>query len=242
VQVFGLDGGSFPLGAGQTVQAGFGLNFPEFGVAEVRALPPGQRVFTRGIVLNVRNQPGDAVVHIREGNAYLRLTGVTPVALTIGDSVRVRGRSATSVGQPVLDDVTIFRLVQQTAFVTPVEVSSAAAATAQGGSLDAALVRIRDAVILDTVSVDGNLRVTANDGSGPVVVFLREFINFNRAQIVPGQTLFQQATGLLVPEPDGSGGTRWRLTPRAPANPADLTVALIPPPPPAAGADPNPTP
>jgi len=228
VQVFGLEPDPFFVAPQATVQASFGLTFPEVSLAEARALDQGERVFTRGIVLNQRPTPGDGVVHVREGNTYLRVTNVPSMTLAVGDSVRILGRTATSAGQPILEEATIIRLRLSDFTVIPLEVTSAQARTAQGGSLDAALVRIRQAVILDTVSVGNHLRVTADDGSGPVDLFLREFINFNRTQLVPNEALFVQATGLLVPVQDGTGEIRWRLTPRATG---DLTVAPVPPPP-----------
>jgi hypothetical protein len=233
VQVFGLEPEPFFVGPQATVQASFGLTFPEVSLAEARALDDGRTVFTRGIVLNQRPTPGDGVVHVREGDTYLRITNVPSMNLTVGDSVRILGRTATSADQPILEEATIIRLRLSDFTVIPLEITSAQARTAQEGSLDAALVRIRQAVILDTVSVGNHLRVTADDGSGPVDLFLREFINFNRTQLVPNEALFVQATGLLVPEQDGTGAVRWRLTPRAPG---DLSVAPVPPPPPPTAA------
>jgi len=222
---FGFDPEPILLTADRNVQVNFGLTLQEFTPAEVRGLPSERWLFTRGIVLNVRNQPGDATVHIREGDTYLRVTEVDPVNLTVGDSVRVRGRTAVSATQPILAGATIFRLVPQAVLVTPVEVSTAQAALASGETLDAGLVRIRNAIIVDTASVGGNLRVTVNDGTGPVDLFLREFLTFNRSQLVPGGAVVSQATGLLVPVQDGAGLVRWRVNPRAQA---DLTVTPIP--------------
>ena len=222
---FGIAPDPILLSADRNVQVNFGLTMQEYTPAEVRGLPTERWVFTRGIVLNVRNQPGDAVVHIREGNTYLRVTEVDPVNLTVGDSVRVRGRTTRAATQPILAGATIFRLVQQAALVTPVDISTAEATLASGETLDAGLVRIRNAAIVDTASVGGNLRVTVNDGSGAVDLFLREFLTFNRTQLVPGGAVVREATGLLVPVQTSQGLVRWRVNPRAQA---DLIVDPIP--------------
>ncbi len=213
------------LGAGQTVQRPFGLALPEFSVAEVRALQPGRVVFTRGIVMNQRPTPGDGVVHIRADGVALRVTGVPSVGLSVGDSVRVRGESARNATQPILASATVFRIGPSDVLVTPIEVGTGEAALAGAETLDAELVRIRNAVILDTIPDGGNLRVVANDGSGPVELLLREFLTFNRTQLVPGASILVQGAGLLVPHDDGTGQIRWRITPRAQG---DLQVAPLP--------------
>jgi hypothetical protein len=140
----------------------------------------------------------------------------------------VRGRTAVSAGQPILTDVAIFQLVPRVIVITPVDLTSSEATTAMGGTLDAALVRIQNAAITNTQVVQGvtgpYLHVTADDGSGPVVVVLRNFINFNLGQINPGTSQFTSATGLLVPVQDGAGNVTWQMTPRAAS---DLDVDQI---------------
>jgi hypothetical protein len=221
---------TFLVEPGRTVPTVFMVGFPQHPLQDVRNfVPPGKRIFTTGFVLNERNQPGDRVVHVREGNTYLRLTEVALVDIQVGDSVRVRGLTAVDAGQPIMTDVAIFRLVPRATLVFPVDVSTAQARSASGGTLDAALVRIQNAAITGTQVVPGAtgnyLHVTADDGTGPVVVVLRNFINFNLGQIVPGTTQFTSATGLLVPVQDGGGNVTWQMTPRADS---DLDVDPIP--------------
>jgi hypothetical protein len=154
------------------------------------------------------------------------VTEVALVDLQVGDSVRVRGRTAVSVGQPILTDATIFRLVPRVTLVFPVNLTSSQAATASEGALDAALVRIDNAVITAAQQMpDGHFHVTANDGTGPVVVVLRNFLGFNLGPIVPGTTQFTFAIGLLVPTADGVGNVTWQMTPRAGG---DIDVDPIP--------------
>jgi hypothetical protein len=179
---------------------------------------------THGIALNARSPFGDGVVHLQEGIDYLRATGVDRENIGAGDSVRFIGRTAKDAGLPILQDVRPFRLVAQAVFVQPVEVTSAEAASATGGDLDAALVRIRNALIEDTTSIGTNLVVRADDGSGPVELVLRDFLNFNRTLFNPDSTRFVEAVGLLVPLQVGAGQVRWRMTPRGGA---DLDVEEI---------------
>jgi hypothetical protein len=229
VRVFGLDSAPFILAAGDTVVRNFRVSFPTFTLAEIREMEPGVRVFTHGFALNVRVPFGDGAVHLREGDTYLRATSVERSPLSVGDSVRFLGRIDTEAGRPVLNDVRVFIQVTQADPVPPVEITTASAATANGEVLDAALVRARNAAIVDSFSVGPDLVVVADDGSGPVDVVLRGFLPFDRTAMEPGTTQFTVATGLLVPILD-EGGLRWRLTPRGTG---DLTLADVPDPAPA---------
>jgi hypothetical protein len=225
VRVFGLDSAPFILAAGDTVVRNFRVSFPTYTLAEIREMEPGRRVFTHGFALNVRVPFGDGAVHLREGDTYLRATSVERSPLSVGDSVRFLGRISREAGRPVLDDVRAFILITQADPVPPEEITTAAAATASGEILDAALARVRNAAIVDTFSVGPDLVVVADDGSGPVDVVLRGFLPFDRTAMVPGTTQFTAATGLLVPIVD-EGGLRWRLTPRGTE---DVTVAAASP-------------
>jgi hypothetical protein len=64
---------------------------------------------------------------------------------------------------------------------------------------------------------EDGIRVLVDDGSGPLEIRYREFLNQNPNEIVPDSTLVARARGLLVPFDDG-GETRWRLLPRARAD------------------------
>jgi hypothetical protein len=215
VAVFGLDDPlPFVVAAGTSHSVLIRVAFSTFGLAEVRALPPGQRVVTHGIALNPRNSFGDGVVHLQEGSVYLRATEVERSGLSVGDSVRFVGITARDEGQPILTDVRAVILVDDAVLVDPVSVSTAAARTAAGGTLDAALVRITNAAVLDTVRVGGHLTVTADDGSGPVDLVLRDFIGFDARPFKPNVATLVEAVGLLVPVQVGQGQTRWRMTPR----------------------------
>ena len=214
VQVFDLDEEPFVLAWGDTVQRTLRLSYPTYTLEEIQELEPGQRVFTQGIALNARVPFGDGVVHLRDGEFFLRSLSVDRMGLQPGDSLRFQGRTAIDQGRPVLEDVRPFMLQPSAQLVQPEEVSSEDAASADGGRLDAALVRIRDAVIQDTIPMGNHLTVVADDGSGPVDVFLRDFLQISREGMTPDSAQFDRAAGLLVPVEQGDGSLRWRLLPR----------------------------
>lgn len=220
IEVFDLGSDLFVLIVGSTQSIDFRVSYPTYPLAEVRDLPPGRRVFTHGIALNPRASAGDGVVHFQEGSTYLRATNVARGNFGAGDSVRVVGRTARNLGLPTLEDASVLRLIAGATLLSPVELSTAEAAGADGGDLDAALVRINDATITGVGPITGGdpttrgFVVTADDGSGPVDLFLREFLGFTPEAFVPDATRFVDAVGLLVPVQPGSGPVRWRMTPR----------------------------
>lgn len=221
LDVFGLDPDPFVLGAGDTLRAGFRTSFPVFTLAEVQGLEPGRRVFTHGIALNSRDPVGDGAVHLQAGDSYLRATAVDRVSLLAGDSVRLQGRTAREAGLPVLTDVRAFVLRERAVIPRPVDLSTAEAASARGEELNAALVRIAGAQVTDTATVDADLVATVDDGSGPVEVAFRNFIEFDTSLLEPGVAVLDPAVGLLVAHRLLDGTVEWRLVPRVPT---DVTV------------------
>lgn len=223
VQIFDLSEAPFTLGAGDTIQRNFRTSFPTYTLEEVRSLPPGLRVFTHGFALNPRDPFGDGAVHLREGELSLRATAVQRSEVFPGDSVRFLGRTSTQAGQPILDDVRPFILVSRAVLIRPIDVSTADAFTALDAARDAELARIQNAAIVDTTTVAGDFVVSADDGSGPVDVVLRDYLNFNRSVFRPGEVEIQAATGLLVAFRTDDGDTRWRVMPRGTS---DMTLIL----------------
>jgi uncharacterized repeat protein (TIGR01451 family) len=110
-------------------------------------------------------------------------------------------------------------LRQNAVFLTPPLVTIATADAADGGPLDAALVRIGPAEIGDTVTVGGHLRFWAHNGADSIEVMLRDFLQITPNPAIRPDTVVRvlQATGLLVPYTDASG-LRWRLLPRSGAD------------------------
>ena len=229
LSVFDFDDDELTLRAGDTIIVILGVTFPSFTLAEARSLPTGRKGFVEGIVLNFRNPYGDGALHLQAGDSYLRVVG-TPQTVTLfpGDSVRILGRTAQEVGQPILEAAEPFLLAQQVDIPLPLEVTTATAATADGGLIDAALVKIRDASIVDTATVTGplgrDLHMTVDDGSGELDLILGEFGGFDLSQVQPDSFLVREATGLLVAAQEAEGLV-WRLHPRSST---DLAVDPIP--------------
>lgn len=225
LDVHSLDGSAFTLAASDTATFSFYVSYPTFTLREAREGPAGRKGFVHGIVLNPRYTFGDGMIHLQENDTYLRALGVPRAELLPGDSVRVLATTGTDAGQPVLTEVTPFLLGDRVVIPRPTDVSTRAAATADAGELDAALVRVRDADVLDTDTEIEDLVVTVDDGTGEVEVVLRDFIDFNRSAIVPDSTILREARGVLVPRRSLEGDVRWRIVPRFPA---DLLVEEIP--------------
>ena len=204
---------------GDSARVNFGVSYPMLSVDEVRGTAPGTRVFTSGIALNPRQSFGDGVVHIQADSLYLRAVNVARANINTGDSLRLLGRVRLDQGEPVLDEVTPYILVSAATIPLPVEVSTATAATAKGGALDAALARIRGAEISDTSTVNGDFHFFIDDGSGKLEVVLRSFLQLNTSGIRPDTILrAKTVTGLLTPLKDVTGQVHWRILPRGGAD------------------------
>ncbi len=209
------DPDAFTLSPLDTANLIVGIAFPSFTVEEARALPEGEKVFVEGVALNARETFGDNSVHLAGLTAAIRVTQVKPGIILVGDTMRVLGTTVTLDGQPTIDDATPF-FIDEVDARTPETVTAALATTADGGRLDAALVELVDVTVSDTSTVAEGFRVTADDGSGAVVILLDKDAPIDTPeQYEPGVTI--DAIGLLVPE--GAGG--WIVKPRSDA---DLTI------------------
>jgi len=226
--VFDLADDEFTLRAGDTLIVTVGVTFPSFTLAEARGVPEGRKGFVEGIVLNARDPRGDGSVHLQSGETYLRMVGTPRTDLVPGDSVRILGRTARQAGQTVIIVEEPFLLAQRVALPQPLERTTALATSADDGRSDAALVRIRDADIVDTVTVTGqlgrDLHMTVDDGSGPLDIVLAEFGAFDLTRVQPDSFTVREATGLLVPIQTAEGPV-WRLVPRSNT---DLAIDAIP--------------
>lgn len=212
---------SFTVEVGDTTAFTIGASFPLLTLEEVRTATAGRRVFTTGVALNARLASTDGTVHLLDTTdvAYLRAIDVTLPGsnIQVGDSLRLLGRTGTDNGQPVLSSVTPFVLQRGLALPPPVDATTGSAATADGGALDAALVRIRLAEISDTSTApNGDFHFWANDGSDSLEVVFKWFRGISSAAIRPDTVVrINRATGLLTPYDDGTGTVRWRLLPRS---------------------------
>jgi len=192
--------------------------YRQYFIRQARALAQGQRVLIRGIILAGVLSFRDTTAHVADSSSQIRLTRVTlrgnVSSNNPGDSVVVVGTVSSRAGQPTLD----LAVITQVGFRLPpfpVLLSTAAAAAASGGTLDAGLVQIGGALISEAGPEGLDYRVVGNDGSGPVTIILDALGGFNQAAFVPGKTM--SVRGVLVP--DGTG--KWRLKPR---NPFDTSV------------------
>jgi hypothetical protein len=183
--------------------------FPEVTVAQARALPAGKRVTVSAVALNGWASFSDASLHIADATGALRAVRVRAVSAFAGDSVRLVGTLGFQGGQPVLFDALPF-VLGQSAQPAPQTVTTLVASRADGGRLDAALVRVANSLVSDTATVATGYQLTVNDGSGPLQVLLDPSAGFTRGLYVPGNTL--DLTGVLVPTESGAA---WQLKPRS---------------------------
>ena len=203
-----------------------GLGYPSVPLAGLNALPQGRRVFTSGIALNGRENFGDGEVHLRLDTLAIRATRVDRVGVTPGDSVRIVGRTRLVEGRMTLDSARIFVLAGSVTLVQPLDLTTGVAATARSGTRDAHLVRVQEALVTSARMEGTNRVLTVNDGSGPVEVVVRDYLQLDGTLLVQGSTVVR-GSGLLRPAP-GSGGSRYRVFPRGPG---DLVMRAAPPPP-----------
>ena len=199
---------------GDSVQVSGSISFLHASAAQVRTLALGTRVFVTGVALNARSTFSDTLLHVVDTSGAIRATRVRPSAVTAGDSVRLRGRVSTRLGQRALDDVSVF-IVAPTFVPTAPTITTAVAATAAAGTLDAKLVMILNAGVTDTATVSGHLTMTVNDGSGAVRVFLDRAADPTfRAPLPPALFVAPNRfdiVGVLVPTGTGA----WRIRPRS---------------------------
>lgn len=199
------------------------VSFPTVTVAQARALPLGKKAFVVGLALNSVNGFGDSTVHIADASGTIRGTRIPPGPVFPGDSMRFLGTRRVRDGQPTLDSVATFYLGAGT-LPAGQTVTNATARTANGGALDAALVRITGDTIVDTASVvvgadSGDFQLHVFDGTDTVTVLLDHnagFSGVSLAAYVPGAVF--TIRGLLLPVPPGNTGA-WRLKPRLKGNP-----------------------
>lgn len=221
-------GAPLTVRADSTVTLELGVSYPFVDLRQLATLPAGRRVFSSGIALNTREAFGDGVVHLQLDTFAVRATRVERVGVGVGDSVRIVGRTRIQDGRMTLDSADIFSLASGVVLVLPTGATSAVAAAAGGGRLDARLVQVEEAAITAARARGADWLVTVNDGSGAVDVVFRDYLLFDRAPLVPGNTLIRVA-GLLRPV---AGGGRWEMFPRTTG---DVSVRVAPPPPPPGG-------
>ena len=199
------------LSAGPVVVIQAGLAPPVVTVAQARATAVGRPIVLTGSMVAGVQAFSDSAAFMSDTSGWIRLQSVRNLNGNDfnqpGERVRVRGHVATRFGQPVLDSAEVY-LVALGVGGPADSVTTADAATARGGTLDAALVRIRKAVIIDTVTSGGAVIVGVNDGSGRLEFRSDNRLGLPSASFAIGDTL--DATGVLSPR----SATVWQLRPR----------------------------
>jgi hypothetical protein len=212
-----LAGQPITIVRGDTARVSLGATYPTLTIEEVIAAPTGQTVFTHGIALNARlHVDPSGQVHLSGSTAYLRALGVERSPVSVGDSVRLRGRIVQDNGRPALEGVAATVLVDSVALVLPTPTTPGIASTADGGPLDAALVRIDNVQVADTSTnvLDQSFHFWAVAGADSVEVIVRPFLGFDNSVIRPDSTL-SSVVGLLTPIDEGVSTIRWRILPRS---------------------------
>jgi hypothetical protein len=207
VQVVRIDTSVVRLDPGDTAAVAVAVGFPIVSVAGARNLGLGERVFVEGIALNRSGDFGDTTLHVADTSGAIRATAIRGPAVFPGDSVRIRALIAARDGQPTIEDGTPF-ILAFSSVPDPEAVTTVQAASADAGRLDAALVIVADAVVLDTATVDGDFVATADDSTGAVTVVFDKDVLFILDGVVPDTVV--TLTGLLVPQGVGT----WVLKPR----------------------------
>jgi hypothetical protein len=222
LQVAAIDSTNIRLSAGDpNRQVVVRLGYPEVSIRAARALPPGRRVLLRGIILAGVQSFRDTTSHLADTSGQIRLTRVSLrggiLGNNPGDSASVIGTTSTRAGQPTLDLSVITRLSGGPAPI-PSDLSTATAAGANGGALDAALVRIIRAVIADTMTVAPDFILHVSDGTGTLTVVIDPTLQVPKSVFSPG--FFLTARGVLVP----NGGGGWSLKPRIGGGGGDIQL------------------
>lgn len=211
--VSGVPAGALTLRPNDSLSIEAAASYPSLTAAQVRTATLGDRVFVTGVALHARTTFSDTTLHVVDTSGALRAIRVRPTPAVAGDSVRLRGVVAVRAGQRVLDDVTVFTL-GPTFIATAPTVSTLDASGAAAGALDAALVQVLDAQVVDTATVLGSVQMTVNDGSGDLVVVLDRVADAAFRAPFTG-LVFTAGTrydivGVLVPTGTGA----WVLRPR----------------------------
>jgi len=203
------------IGAGRTIR----LGFQEVTPAAARLLPAGRRVFVRGRVLAGLQYFTDSSSHLVGGGSALRVTGARHrpgrTGNNPGDSVAVLGTTGRLAGQPVLLGGLVTSLAEGPAPIA-VTVTLAEARNAMGGTLDAALVQLPQAAIVDTATNGDAFDVSLAIDGDTVIVRVDDRLAINPLVFAP--TRLVTTRGVLVPVGDGS----WVVRPRPVAG--ELTV------------------
>lgn len=220
VEVTDISNASFTVAAADTTFRTIALGYPTVSVATARASAPGRSVVLEGVALNAWTAFGDSTVHVKDATGAIRAIRVQGTALAAGDSVRLIGTTAVHEGQPVLTAARATRLGAAVGVHPTDSISTALAASADGGSLDADQVRVGGSITGSQSAPNGDLILTVDDGTGSVEVVLDAHVSFTPGPYQPGALL--RVSGVLVPTATGS----WQIRPRTAADANAFYVTL----------------
>ncbi|TVP42670.1 MAG: hypothetical protein EA350_14990 [Gemmatimonadales bacterium] len=199
-----------PLVVSQNVnQVLYGVSYPIVSLSAARESSQDRRIFVEGIAASATGSlPGNAL-HIWAPGGWLRVEGTSGPGLSVGDSVRVRGRVHREGGSVVFRDG-LHASLPGSAAVTPVTVTTQDARTAAGG-LDGALVQIETATLGQVVVQGGVATAQLSDGSGTLMIQVptAHLVDADLPLLRPGGTV--TLTGVLIPQ---AGGSTWILRTR----------------------------
>lgn len=206
-----VDPAQVTVAASDTATAVVVLTERTQGIEEVRRLPAGRRVSIEGIALNSWGVFRDSSVYVSDRSNAIRLSRVTPMTVSNGDSLRIFGTLDMRDGQPVLASPTVFVLGRTNTPVAARITTTAVAARADGGTLDASPVRVLQATVLSVSDLPGGgTRFTVTDGSALLEVVLEPTAGITPdVPLMPGVVV--DVAGVLSPTGNGS----WTLLPRA---------------------------
>lgn len=227
VQVLSIDTSAVSLTrADSTETVDIRIGFPRVTIAQARLLPLGLKAFIEGVALtrelcaglSCSFTFGDSTLHIADATGAIRATRVKnifPPGITLGDSIRLLAARASDPAGPAIWDNGKPIVFNSGPLAAPTVVTNAQARTANGGLLDAALVRIVGDTIVDTATVafdgDSLFQLRTFDGSDTLRVLLDSSFAIAKSAwsaFAPGQV--KAITGVLIPVSAGA----WILKPR----------------------------
>ncbi|MBX6363939.1 MAG: hypothetical protein IRZ00_08730 [Gemmatimonadetes bacterium] len=206
LRLLSVDSSTFTVRAADTTTIVAAISFPRLSIQEARETRSGRKLFIEGIALTGQSAFGDGSMHVMDATGAIRAIRVAAGPAQPGDSVRILAVRSEQSGQPVLSDALVF-LLKRGVLPAPVKVTTAEAATAKGGTLDAAYVTAEATTLLDVRQTPGgSVVLTVDDGSGPAEINLG---NGQGSALLVGAKV--DVAGVLVPTDNVPG--RWQIRP-----------------------------
>ena len=210
------------------------VSYPPVSIAQARLRPPGEFAAVQAIAMSAMSPTslgtfGDRSLHLKDASGTIRAFA-NGGFIEAGDSVSVLGIIGFNNGQVVLNNATVAVLAKRTVPL-PDSISLRTARTANGGALDAALVRVADITVIavDTLAA-GDIRLTMRQVRDSIVTpdtLVADTVRADTAEVELDRDAFTgsgfrppavgtrvDVSGFLVPLPGGI----WMIKPRSPAD------------------------